>query len=338
MTNGNTYFLRDNDPSPRRAQDRARGKRLIVVGWALRVGGAVLGLGSVAVAQGLLRKVLDAPSQSGGWLLGLLACVPVFFLGWWVFALGRFWAQSGRRHTAEIIDPRAAAAESGHVLYLRPFNLDEVMSAMPLELSGGGAGAYNLFFLSGRTQEEDLVRRFRRFGRVIAIGRPGEELPKAGAERMYVADSEWQRTVSGLIGRARVVTLSVGTGQGTVWEFVESLRLLPPERLMLLIYCEKKAYDEFRHVVADQCALPEYPPHARPHRPRWEVILNGGRKRLLWDFALKGVIVFGPDWQPEFVRFDPTTLRVPSVMSVRKLLKRELEPVLDRLDSLPPRS
>lgn len=340
MTNGNTFFLHDNkpDPSPRDAQDRARGRRLIVVGWALRVGGAVLGLGSILVFQILLRSIIDTPSHRGPKLLGLLGTVVVFFVGWSVLAFGRVWAHGGRQHTAEIIDPGTAAAQTGHVLYLRPFSLDEVMSAMPLELSGGGAGAYNLFFLSGRTQEEDLVRRFRRLGRVLAIGRPGEPLPKAGAQRMYVADSEWQRTVSGLIGRARVVTLSVGTGQGTVWEFEESLRTLPPERLVLLIYCDKRAYDEFRQVVADHCALPEYPPPARPHRPRWEVLMNGGRKRLLWDFALKGLIVFGPDWQPRFIRFDPSTLRIPSVWSVRKLLKREFEPVLDRLDALPPRT
>ncbi|NUR67763.1 MAG: hypothetical protein HOQ47_18590 [Streptomyces sp.] len=337
MTNGNTYFLRNNDRSPRGRQDRAVGRRLIVVGWVLRVSGAVFGLGSVIVFQAAARRLVLGTSHRGGWLLALLVCVPVFFLGWCGFALGRVWAQSGRRHTAQILDPLRAAHSTGHVLYLRPFDLDQVMSAMPLELSGGGAAAANLFFLSGRTQEEDLVRRFGRLGRVVAIGRPGEPLPEAGAERMYVADDEWQRVVSGLIARARVVTLSVGTGQGTVWEFVESLRVLPPERLVLLIYCDRTAYDAFREVVAERCALPEYPPPARPKRPRWEVLMNMGRKRLLWDFALKGVIVFGPDWQPRFVRFDPSTLRVPSVFSVRKLLRRELDPVLDRLAALPPR-
>ncbi|WP_405731041.1 hypothetical protein OG885_14590 [Streptomyces sp. NBC_00028] len=337
MTNGNTYFLRNNDRSPRGRQDRGVGRRLIVVGWVLRVGGAALGLGSVFVAQACVRRLLEGTSHQGGWLLALLVCVPVFFLGWCGFALGRVWEQNGRRHTAEILDPLRAAHSTEHVLYLRPFDLDTVMSGMPMELSGGGASLTNVFFLSGRTLEEDLVRRFGRLGRVVAIGRPGEPLPEAGAERMYVADDEWQRVVSGLIARARVVTLSVGTGQGTVWEFVESLRVLPPERLVLLIYCDRTAYDAFREVVAERCALPEYPPPARPKRPRWEVLMNGGRKRLLWDFALKGVIVFGPDWQPRFVRFDPSTLRVPSVFSVRKLLRRELDPVLDRLAALPPR-
>jgi len=337
VTNGNTYFLRDNDRSPRGRQDRARGRRLIVVGWLLRVGGAVLGLGSIWIFQFCLRVLVDDAAHRGRWLLIMAGSVVVFFLGWSAFALGRVWAQAGRRHTAAVLDPLRATHSTGHVLYLRPFALDQVMSAMPLELSGGGAGAANLFFLSGRTQEEDLVRRFGRLGRVVAIGRPGEPLPEAGAERMYVADDAWQRVVSGLIARAGVVTLSVGTGRGTVWEFVESLRVLPPERLVLLIYCDRAAYDEFREVVAEHCTLPAYPPPARPVRPRWEVLMNGGRKRLLWDFALKGVIVFGPGWQPRFVRFDPSTLRVPSVFSVRKLLRRELDPVLDRLAALPPR-
>ncbi|MEU6381550.1 hypothetical protein [Streptomyces sp. NPDC046909] len=339
MSNGNTFFLhgrRPDPPSPRAAQDRGRGRRLIVVGWVLRVGGAVLGVGSILMFQIVLRGII-APSDPVLKLLSLLGCVLALFAGWAALGLAHVRQRGGRQHTAEIIDSGTAAARSGHVLYLRPFDLDEVMSAMPYDLSGGGAGAHNILHFSGRTQEEDLVERFRRCGPVIAIGRPGDELPKAGAQRMYVADSEWQQTVSGLIDRARVVALSVGPGQGTMWEFVQCLRTLPPERLVLLIYCERKAYDDFRRASADLCALPDFPPFARPHRPRWEVLMNSGRKRLLWDFTLKGLIVFGPDWQPRFVRFDPTPLRIPTVRSVRKLLKRGFEPVLDRLEKLPPR-
>lgn len=48
--------------------------------------------------------------------------------------------------------------------------------------------------------------------------------------------------------------------------------------------------------------LPAYPSPARSERPRREVLLNGGRQRLLWDFALKGMVVFRPDREARFIR------------------------------------
>ena len=45
------------------------------------------------------------------------------------------------------------------------------------------------------TSEEQFGKAFRRCGPFVAIGRPGETLSTAGADRMYVDDDEWQRTV-----------------------------------------------------------------------------------------------------------------------------------------------
>ena len=59
---------------------------------------------------------------------------------------------------------------------------------------------------------------------------PGEPLPLPGAARAYLPIDDWRDTVSGLIAGAHVVMLSAGPGPGTVWEFIEALRLLPPER------------------------------------------------------------------------------------------------------------
>lgn len=95
--------------------------------------------------------------------------------------------------------------------------------------------------------------------------------------------------MSGLIAGAHVVMLSAGPGPGTVWEFVEALRLLPPERLVLLAYGAGD-HDRFRTAVAAEYArrsgtepgapdtgcwpplpaLPDYPPPTRPERPLWE--------------------------------------------------------------------
>ncbi|MEJ8653583.1 hypothetical protein WKI65_37450 [Streptomyces sp. MS1.AVA.3] len=80
-----------------------------------------------------------------------------------------------------------------------------------------------------------MVRQFRRrFGRVVAVGQPGERLPLPGADRFYLPLDDWQPVVSDLIGRARLVILIAGTGPGTLWELTEAARLLRPEQLLLL--------------------------------------------------------------------------------------------------------
>ncbi|WP_158702002.1 hypothetical protein [Kitasatospora sp. MMS16-BH015] len=190
-----------------------------------------------------------------------------------------------------------------------------------VQLSGGLAlwlqGACGLVF--ALTHEESLVRRFRRFGRVIAIGRPGEPLPLPGASRAYLPLDDWQDTVSELIGHAHLVLLSVGPGPGTVWEYTETLRRLPPTRLVLLVYCAPEVYDAFRTAVTEEYArrsatepgpwppLPELPPFpapAWPVRPRWNVWLNGGRSRLRWDFVLRPTGNWGAASQRPGCRLD----------------------------------
>jgi hypothetical protein len=72
----------------------------------------------------------------------------------------------------------------------------------------------------------------------------------------------------------------------------------------------------------------------RPRRSRWEVLLNGGRRRLEWDYALKGVILLAADRAPAFRRVDPTALRLVSAVGLRRLAGRELEPVMEQLNDL----
>ncbi|MEU8029197.1 hypothetical protein AB0C13_11240 [Streptomyces sp. NPDC049099] len=291
------------------------------------------------------------------WWLRLLGTVTAVFAGVVAFMTGRLAVVRGKQHLTDVVDSLERLPGTHYLLYLRPFSNDEVMSALPDDIQGGGANLQALFFISGLTHEESLVRRFRRFGRIIAIGRPGEELPLPGAARGYLPLHDWQSTVSRLIAGAHAVLLSAGPGPGTVWEFTEAVRLVPPTRLFLLAYCDAPTYDRFREAVAEEYErrshaepgapgtglwpplpdLPDYPPPARPERPRWEVFLNGGRKRLRWDFTLKGLIVFGPGWEARFVRFDPTTLRLPSTWSLSRLVKRELQPVVDQLTALDPR-
>jgi len=68
------------------------------------------------------------------------------------------------------------------------------------------------------TLEEVIERALWRAGPVIAIGRPGEKLPPAGAAREYVPDGEWQARVGQLIAECRYVSVVAGTSEGLLWE------------------------------------------------------------------------------------------------------------------------
>jgi hypothetical protein len=72
------------------------------------------------------------------------------------------------------------------------------------------------------TFEEQLFDRLDgfglQFGRVIAVGRPGEKLPFPGAEKVYLPGEGWQPIVSELISRARLAVLIAAPGPGTLWD------------------------------------------------------------------------------------------------------------------------
>lgn len=91
-------------------------------------------------------------------------------------------------------DPRAP------VLFLRSFRDEDIVDLT----SRTGRGSI-------RRSEEALCDALRGIGPVVAIGRPGEYLPEAGAARLYVDDQDWQQAVRHFLEAAAAVVLVVGT-------------------------------------------------------------------------------------------------------------------------------
>ncbi len=57
------------------------------------------------------------------------------------------------------------------------------------------------------------------FGKLlVAVGRPGENLPNLGAKKMYLEDSEWKQKVAALISKAAMVILKPSNTLGLQWE------------------------------------------------------------------------------------------------------------------------
>jgi hypothetical protein len=62
--------------------------------------------------------------------------------------------------------------------------------------------------------EQAIVKVLRKYGPVIAIGRPCEALPPLGAARFYVSDELWKSKVEDTARVARLVVWATGLSEG----------------------------------------------------------------------------------------------------------------------------
>ncbi|HJP92322.1 MAG TPA: hypothetical protein VJ875_10230 [Pyrinomonadaceae bacterium] len=83
------------------------------------------------------------------------------------------------------------------------------------------------------TSEEKLVSSYNRSGPVIALGKPGEELPLLGASRIYFDNSTWQAAVLYLLSVSQLVIIQAGIAPGLLWELSVIRRKLAPEKLVI---------------------------------------------------------------------------------------------------------
>ena len=260
-------------------QSRAKGAALIACGtvWCAAVAGACVFL-----------TLLIMIGHSN---LGFLVFMPaIVFLSAPAYEAGLNLRRRGRRHRATVLSSPDEITDRQFVLYLRSF-ADDVR--LDVAQSRPGMPVLSQFLVSGRSEEEQVARAVRRLGRLVAVGDPGERLPYVGADRVYLPAGEWQAPVRDLILRARLVVLAVGRSKGAMWELEECLRVLPPERLVLLVPMEQEEYDEFRAAalkrVARRTALPLYRPDPR---------IRSGLMRS----RLKALIRYDTDqWRPTFV-------------------------------------
>ena len=68
------------------------------------------------------------------------------------------------------------------------------------------------------TFETDIVRLLLQVGPVVAVDKPGEELPPLGAARYYFSDSEWQTNVLALMENSSIILLRFNITEGVKWE------------------------------------------------------------------------------------------------------------------------
>jgi hypothetical protein len=153
-----------------------------------------------------------------------------------VFALAR---RTMARASEEVLeaDPRAP------ILYLRSFAADEAPAPEELSLDEREGRlltwrVMNPDFWKERrewTFEEVVCGSLSEIGPVVALGRPGERLPRIGAARKRVDEADWQAEVRALLERCRLVCLVVGHTQGLLWELREILSGHNAMKMLLVI-------------------------------------------------------------------------------------------------------
>jgi hypothetical protein len=230
-------------------------------------------------------------------VLGLL---PILFVvgGGFIYFRGR---QQVARSSAESV----VHGDRPKVLYLRPFKSDASILGQALSAN---IGYFPMLGLA--TEEEQFAEAVRPIGDLIAIGRPGENLPSPGAARLYAGSEEWQRTVIDRMQAARLVVIRAGSGPGILWELHKAREIVEPRNLLILILkMRRRKYELFRQEAKKALGI-------RLPSLRWR-----------WPMGRKGFFRFTSNWTPEFLPLTWPLLRRSVFRPLRAPMQFALKPV-----------
>ena len=212
-------------------------------------------LASVHVSGWLAAQLKDYAWLPVGWLVVLTTLAVTSPLA--IRAV-----RGGRQFFSRNAQQALRADRRRPVLYLRSFALDDTLMRR-LSL----ASRILSLAVPSLTLEERVVKILGRLGPVIAIGRPGENLPALGAARFYVSNERWNQKVAEIVSVAQLVIWASGTTEGLRWELSHLLKMLDPGRLLLWLHpnilglngeAREREWRKFREQFADLLP-PQFP-------------------------------------------------------------------------------
>jgi len=74
------------------------------------------------------------------------------------------------------------------------------------------------------TLEFDLADSLSGLGYLVAVGKPGEEIPEIGFDRRYFANDEWQTQVKMIMELSAMIIYRPDSTDGVIWEY-EQIKL-----------------------------------------------------------------------------------------------------------------
>jgi hypothetical protein len=101
------------------------------------------------------------------------------------------------------------------IVFLRSFGDEDFKLLMALDR---GKSIFQPITSVSVEFESAIEAIFAGFGPFIALGSGKDVLPRLGATREYVTDSQWQEKVIEWMERAQFVVFLIGTGEGVQWE------------------------------------------------------------------------------------------------------------------------
>ena len=114
------------------------------------------------------------------------------------------------------------------LLLLRSFGDDEIQAWRRFSTPVGDISL-------GRRFEQGIAGSLRAFGPLIAIGKPGEEVPQIGAVRAYLSDAEWQPAVLRWLDQALLIVMIAGATEWVTWELHRIVEKGRNQRLLILL-------------------------------------------------------------------------------------------------------
>jgi hypothetical protein len=206
-----------------------------------------------------------------------------------------------RKRLAKTVE-EILAEKKAPVLYLRSFLDDKVAANREVTLL---------------TEEEELNKAFEHIGPMIAIGKPGEVLPEAGAARAYFTNDQWQAAVYHYMDISRLIVLRAGLSQGLLWEIQNSVQRLDPAKLILLIPFMKADYNKFRTSV--QSLFPKPLPDHPGHEVHRKITNAQGHTEENIFGSLFGLIHFDDDWTAHFEKICADNVPISGELLVSKM-------------------
>ena len=310
-------------PTAGTQQSPRRGRRFDTWGWFALVLGSVL-LGAVLLKRTPVENLNGTPLSPMILAVNLLR-LPLFGLGevWGaviglvLVVFGLRAVSRGRRHLQQVLpDLKSVPHGERVVLFLRSFSADSGFA----RTRASRVGRWMVWPppvtpVDLRTEEEQVARGVAPFGRMVALGKPSERLPRSGAERSYVPDEQWQSEVLAALKSADLALLTVGPGESLQWEVEQAVRRDEPARLVLAVPRDRRTYADFRESVGDVF------PKGLPEEPG----VRGSRMRYV-----RAVVWFEEDWTPHL---EMLTGRFPLLRSASRTehaLPRALREVYER--------
>ena len=182
---------------------------------ALYVLGGALFLTMAAIAGADFADTFDSP-----YVLVIVYGAGIVF-SWFAVLLWRLGSRLITRSADALLD----RDERGPIVLLRSFMDDDARLKPKGMLAQMQRRKLRL--------EEALATVLRPLGSFVAIGAPGEILPKLGASRAYFSDEEWQPAVLDWIRRSRLIVMVAGRTPSVQWEMQQIVATGALDKLIL---------------------------------------------------------------------------------------------------------